>query len=135
MRRFMTLANLGLLLLVLIASSACSSPAGYGPSAGSGSGVASFSPSGDAPARASDPTSGPSTSSPNPPGQAPEAPTPVPSTYQSPLTAGQVDDNANFNDYLGYELSYSGPAVRSIDVQRRVFVRVLDATRHPVAGA
>ena len=76
MRRLMTLANLGLLLLVLIACSACGSAGGaYGPSAGSGSGVASLSPAGDAPARASDPASGPSATSPNPPGQAPDAPT------------------------------------------------------------
>ena len=62
--------------------------------------------------------------------------------YQSDLTAGQVDDNAQFSDYLGYLRAYggmtgggTGEGVMPVDVSQRLFVRVLDNSQHPVAGA
>jgi hypothetical protein len=61
---------------------------------------------------------------------------------QSDLTAGQVDDNAQFNDYLNYLSAYggmtgggTGEGVMPVDVSQRLFVRVLDNSQHPVAGA
>lgn len=57
--------------------------------------------------------------------------------YQASLTAGQVDDNTKYQEYLdylsGYQ-SYNGP-VNLIDVSQRLFVRVLDSAQMPVAGA
>jgi hypothetical protein len=60
----------------------------------------------------------------------------APSNYQSPLTAGQVDDNAKFDDYLFF-LRNRDPniSVLPIDVEQRMFVRVLDGSQQPVAGA
>jgi len=58
-----------------------------------------------------------------------------PSRYQSTLTAGQVDDNARFDDYLSYLGNYQGPTVLRIPVAQRLFVRVVDGEQHPVAGA
>jgi hypothetical protein len=78
---------------------------------------------------------GPAVMSPQNMGQSPNAPTPVPYVGQSSLKAGQVDDNASFNDYLGYLRSYNGSTIHPIDVQRRLFVRVLDPNQQPVAGA
>lgn len=54
--------------------------------------------------------------------------------YQSPLTAGQVDDNAKYQEYLDYLGTYYG-YMNSIDVSQRLFVRVLDGSQMPVAGA
>lgn len=51
------------------------------------------------------------------------------------LTAGQVDDNARFEEYLEYWRSSYELPVEHIDVQQRVFVRVLDGSQKPVAGA
>lgn len=56
---------------------------------------------------------------------------------QTALTAGQVDDNAKYQEYLQYlkdYASYNGP-VNLIDVSQRLFVRVLDGAQMPVAGA
>jgi hypothetical protein len=55
--------------------------------------------------------------------------------YQSSLTAGQVDDNAKFDDYLTFLSNYQGAPVLRIPVAQRLFVRVVDGEQHPVAGA
>jgi hypothetical protein len=55
--------------------------------------------------------------------------------YQSSLTAGQVDDNAKFDDYLTFLGNYQGAPVLPIPVAQRLFVRVVDGDQHPVAGA
>jgi hypothetical protein len=55
--------------------------------------------------------------------------------YQSPLTAGQVDDNAKYQEYLDYLRGYYGQDVEPINVSQRLFVRVLDPDQKPVAGA
>ncbi len=54
--------------------------------------------------------------------------------YQSPLTAGQVDDNAKYQEYLNYLQGYYGGMI-PIDVSQRLFIRVLDSAQSPVAGA
>lgn len=57
------------------------------------------------------------------------------SDYQSPLTAGQVDDNAKFREYLEYLRNSRSLSVLPLDVEQRLFVRVLDNSQQPVAGA
>src|SRR5687768_10899853 len=56
----------------------------------------------------------------------------APPNYQSPLTAGQVDDNAKFDEYLDF-LRNKNPylEVRPINVEQRLFVRVLDSAQQP----
>lgn len=55
--------------------------------------------------------------------------------YHSSLTAGKVDDNAKFDDYLNFLNSYQGPLVLRYPVTQRMFVRVVDGEQQPVAGA
>src|SRR5438270_12988643 len=98
MRRLLIFANMGLLVLVLLATAACGSGYGYAPSTGPSSGASS---------------------SPEASSDSQNVPTPPPMVYQSPLTAGQIDDNANFDDYLGYTRAYSAPSIHPIDEQRR----------------
>ncbi|MDQ2807281.1 MAG: VWA domain-containing protein, partial [Chloroflexota bacterium] len=52
-----------------------------------------------------------------------------------PLSAGQVNDNARFPEYLTYLRGYAGPPALPLDVTQRVFVRVTDGAGQPVAGA
>lgn len=59
----------------------------------------------------------------------------APPGYQSPLTAGQVDDNARFDDYLKYLREYQGPQALPIAIEERRFIRVVDAQQRPIAGA
>lgn len=83
-------------------------------------------------------------------GSAAEAPTPamgdLPAAQQSysthrnaqlqpPMTAGKIDDNADFSSYLDYLRGYQGPEVHRVDVSQRIFLRVVDNSQHPVAGA
>jgi hypothetical protein len=58
-----------------------------------------------------------------------------PADYQSSLTAGQVDDNARFQEYLDYLRRHRGEAAIPMDVSQRLFLRVLDGEQRPVAGA
>jgi hypothetical protein len=129
MHRLLALANFGLLFMVLVMSTACASGTGYAPSTGSSSGAA---PSSAAPAA---PASEGSPAAPDALGQSAGDPAPMPAPGEPPLLAGQVDDNASFDDYLGYLRGYTSHDIHPVDVQRRLFVRVLDETRHPVAGA
>jgi len=52
-----------------------------------------------------------------------------------PLSAGQVNDNARFPEYLDYLRRYAGPPALPIAVDQRVSVRVTDGAGQPVAGA
>lgn len=54
--------------------------------------------------------------------------------YQ-PLRAGEVDDNALWDDYLLYRLRYQGPAVHDLDVNERYLIDVRDAQGQPILGA
>ena len=53
----------------------------------------------------------------------------------SPLKAGEVDDNAAWDDYLAYRLNYQGPIVHDRDVSERYIVKVEDGQGHPVLDA
>ncbi|MFL5735676.1 MAG: vWA domain-containing protein, partial [Chloroflexia bacterium] len=119
------------------------SPPASGGATGGATGGAAPEPAGGSEAPASGPAAtspdppptDPAATSPEPPAQLSTQPTPEPSTNQSLLKAGQVDDNASFNDYLAYLQSYNGARAIPIDVTRRLFLRVLDSNQHPVAGA
>jgi hypothetical protein len=53
----------------------------------------------------------------------------------SRLTAGEVDDNAGWDDYLLYLRNYSGAAVLRLDVTERHQIWVRDNQGEPVLGA
>ena len=55
--------------------------------------------------------------------------------YQSSLTAGQVDDNAKFQEYLDYLRRHSSENAIRMDVSQRLFLKVVDGEQRPVAGA
>lgn len=59
----------------------------------------------------------------------------TPPGYQSPLTAGQVDDNAKFQEYLDYLRRHAGEYAIPMDVSQRLFLKVMDSEQKPVAGA
>ncbi|HET6313130.1 MAG TPA: vWA domain-containing protein [Chloroflexia bacterium] len=58
-----------------------------------------------------------------------------PPNYQSSLTAGQVDDNARFREYLEYLREHRSEYATQMDVSQRLFLRVVDGEQRPVAGA
>ncbi len=51
------------------------------------------------------------------------------------LTAGEVDDNQRWTDYLRYRGEYRGPPVHDVDVSERYTITVLDALGRPVPNA
>jgi hypothetical protein len=51
------------------------------------------------------------------------------------LTAGNIDDNAQWDSYMTYLRQYSGPAILPVDVSERHQITVLDSTEFPVLGA
>ena len=51
------------------------------------------------------------------------------------LSAGEVDDNERWDDYLEYRRNYQGPYVHDVDVSERYAVRVLDRDNRPVPNA
>ena len=53
----------------------------------------------------------------------------------SRLTAGEVDDNTQWDDYLLYLRNYSGAAVMQVDVSERHQILVTDSQGNPVLGA
>lgn len=53
----------------------------------------------------------------------------------SRLTAGEVDDNAQWDDYLLYLKNYKGAAILQVDVSERHQIRVQDRQENPVLGA
>ncbi len=52
-----------------------------------------------------------------------------------PLRAGEVDDNANWDDYLLYRRNYRGPRVNNRDVTERYIIEVNDGQGNPILGA
>ncbi len=62
-------------------------------------------------------------------------PTAVAIQDQSPLRAGEVDDNADWDAYLLYRLSYAGPPVHDRDVSERYIVSVNDQAGNPLLDA
>lgn len=53
----------------------------------------------------------------------------------SRLTAGDVDDNANWDDYFQYLREYSGAAVIKVDVSERHQIWVRDSQGNPILSA
>ncbi|MCL4297720.1 MAG: VWA domain-containing protein [Anaerolineae bacterium] len=53
----------------------------------------------------------------------------------NPLRAGEVDDNAQWDDYLLYRRNYQGPPVHDRDVSERYVIEVKDGQGQPVLGA
>jgi hypothetical protein len=51
------------------------------------------------------------------------------------LKAGEVDDNAQWDDYLLYRRNYRGPRVHDRDISERYVVEVIDGQGRPVLGA
>ena len=59
----------------------------------------------------------------------------VESESTSPLSAGEIDDNERWEDYLVYRDSYRGPGVHDVDVSERYVISVVDAHDRPVPNA
>ena len=51
------------------------------------------------------------------------------------VTAGMVDDNADFGEYLAYRQRHAGLPVRERDISERYLLEVTDASGHPVHDA
>ena len=51
------------------------------------------------------------------------------------LTAGEVDDNEKWTEYLRYRDDYRGPPIHDVDVSERYTISVLDALGRPVPNA
>ena len=51
------------------------------------------------------------------------------------LTAGEVDDNKQWTEYLRYRSDYRGPPIHDVDVSERFTITVLDALDRPVPNA
>lgn len=64
-----------------------------------------------------------------------ESPAMVESQQVNPLRAGEVDDNAQWDDYLLYRRQYQGLPVHDRDVSERYLIEVKDAQGQPVLGA
>ena len=63
-------------------------------------------------------------------------PQPQPTRQRSPLvTAGVVDDNADFGEYLAYRQRNAGQPVRERDISERYLLEVTDADGRPVHDA
>lgn len=62
------------------------------------------------------------------------APEPV-AQQTNPLKAGEVDDNAQWDDYLLYRRNYRGAPVHDRDITERYVVEVVDGQGRPVLGA
>lgn len=64
-----------------------------------------------------------------------EAPVVTDIQQATPLQAGEVDDNAQWDDYLLYRRNYTGPAVHPVDISERYIIEVNDGQGQPVLGA
>lgn len=58
----------------------------------------------------------------------------LPLDQNSSLTAGEVDDNAKWDDYLLYLREYTGAQVLKVDVSERQQIWVRDGQERPLAG-
>jgi Mg-chelatase subunit ChlD len=65
----------------------------------------------------------------------PQAPGPVQRPHAPVVTAGMVDDNADFGEYLAYRQRHAGLPVRERDIAERYLLEVTDANGHPVHDA
>lgn len=84
-----------------------------------------------------DAAGGPSAPAPFAPPPWPQ-PQPLPSVqrpYNPVVTAGMVDDNADFGEYLAYRQRHAGLPVRARDISERYLLEVTDASGLPVHDA
>ena len=86
----------------------------------------------------------PTTVAPAAPAERSFAPAPWPQSQSQPtpqrpahetVTAGMVDDNADFGEYLAYRQRHSGLAVRERDISERYLLEVTDSNGRPVHDA
>jgi uncharacterized protein YegL len=64
------------------------------------------------------------------------APTLPPNQQQQPaLKAGEIDDNANWDDYRTYVNSYIGPFTKPINISQRYILTVVDEQNRPITDA
>ncbi len=60
---------------------------------------------------------------------------PLPRQQIQSLRAGEVDDNAHWNDYLQYRHNYYGAGVHNRDISERYIIEVTDAQGDPILDA
>ena len=132
-----------LLLVIAILLSGCAAPmaapasAPAAPASGGIEAAAAEAPAAAAPASESArPASGPAAAP-----SSHRSPTPVPypaprsQTQNEPVTAGVVDDNEQWNDYLDYRARHDYLWVNERDISERITVQVWDANNEPVHDA
>ena len=66
---------------------------------------------------------------------APTAPESVAEEPAISLSAGEIDDNQRWDDYLRYRSEYVGPPIHEVDVSERYTITVLDSHNRPVPNA
>ena len=66
---------------------------------------------------------------------APAAPESMTEEAAGPLSAGEIDDNERWQDYLRYRSDYAGPPIHDVDVSERYTITVRDSQDHPVPNA
>ena len=64
-----------------------------------------------------------------------EPPSDATETQRTALSAGEVNDNERWDEYLLYRNRYSGPSVHDVDVSERYVVTVTDSDGRPVHNA
>ncbi|MXY21537.1 MAG: VWA domain-containing protein [Dehalococcoidia bacterium] len=60
---------------------------------------------------------------------------PAPISRIASLSAGKIDDNARWEEYLEYRSAYSGPIVHDLDVSERYTISVRGAGGRPIPNA
>ena len=64
-----------------------------------------------------------------------EGPPPAPAYQPVSISAGEVDDNQRWVEYIKYREGYEGPQVNDLDVSERYIVTVVDTDGFPVPNA
>ena len=64
-----------------------------------------------------------------------EAPAAGPAYQPVSISAGEVDDNQRWVEYIKYREGYEGPQVNDFDVSERYIITVVDADGYPVPNA
>ncbi len=70
-----------------------------------------------------------------PPAPAPAREAAAPAYQPVSISAGEVDDNERWAEYIKYRDAYEGLAVHDLDVSERYIITVLDADGYPVPNA
>lgn len=132
-----------LLLLIAILLSGCAAPAApaAAPASGAVESAAAEAPAAAAPASESA-RPAPAAAAPAAAPAAPSShrsPTPVPypapRAQNEPVTAGVVDDNEQWNDYLDYRARHDYLWVNERDISERITAQVWDGNNEPVHDA